>query len=262
MAQRLERAEGRANAAFVETRGRLIPESGAEWIEVAGAYAMFDGVDSPCTQTFGLGLFDEVGDPELERLENFFRERGAPVCHETSPMAGLDLVALLNARGYQPVEYSTVLCRELTGLTQAGEPSTVTTRVISPDEADLWARTSAEAWAAEEEWLGEFMLSFGRISAQCEGGHPFIADLDGEPVATGLLLIHGDVAILAGASTLPRARRRGAQGALLDARLRYAANAGCTLAMIVALPGSQSQRNAQKNGFEIAYTRVKWQLKG
>jgi hypothetical protein len=29
-----------------------------------------------------------------------------------------------------------------------------------------------------------------------------------------------------------------------------------------ALPGSQSQRNAQKNGFNIAYTRTKWQLVG
>ena len=57
LGQRLERAEGRANASFVEARARVSPATGAEWIEVAGAYAMFDGVDSPCTQTFGLGMF-------------------------------------------------------------------------------------------------------------------------------------------------------------------------------------------------------------
>jgi hypothetical protein len=27
-----------------------------------------------------------------------------------------------------------------------------------------------------------------------------------------------------------------------------------------ALPGSGSQRNAERNGFRIAYTRTKWQL--
>ena len=34
------------------------------------------------------------------------------------------------------------------------------------------------------------------------------------------------------------------------------------LAMMCALPGSQSQKNAQKNGFDIAYTRTKWHLAG
>jgi hypothetical protein len=29
--------------------------------------------------------------------------------------------------------------------------------------------------------------------------------------------------------------------------------------MMGALPGSNSQRNAERNGFQIAYTRTKWQ---
>ena len=66
------------------------------------------------------------------------------------------------------------------------------------------------------------------------------------------------VALMAGASTIPRGRRQGAQLALLDARLRHAAAKGCDLAMMCALPGSASQRNAERHGFRIAYTRVKW----
>ncbi|HEY8459957.1 MAG TPA: hypothetical protein VIM99_06220, partial [Blastocatellia bacterium] len=57
LARRLERAEGRSNVDFVEARAKLFPDSGAEWIEVAGAYAIFDGIGSPLTQTFGLGVF-------------------------------------------------------------------------------------------------------------------------------------------------------------------------------------------------------------
>jgi hypothetical protein len=61
---------------------------------------------------------------------------------------------------------------------------------------------------------------------------------------------------------MPSARRQGAQLALLEGRLRYAATQGCTIGMIVTQPGSGSQRNAERHGFRIAYTRYKWQLQG
>src|SRR5678815_3921818 len=100
LSQKLERAEARANADFVETRAKLDPSVGAAWIEVAGTYAMFDGAESPCTQTFGLGLFEEATDEHLDELEKFYVTRGAPVFHEVSPMADASLLALLNSRGY------------------------------------------------------------------------------------------------------------------------------------------------------------------
>jgi len=53
---RIERAEAAASARFVEARAQSEPSVG-QWMEIAGAYAMSDGVRSPCTQTFGLGLF-------------------------------------------------------------------------------------------------------------------------------------------------------------------------------------------------------------
>ena len=72
--------------------------------------------------------------------------------------------------------------------------------------------------------------------------------------------MHEGTALLAGASTIPGGRRQGAQNALLDARLQTAASNGCDLAMMVAAPGSASQRNAERQGFRIAYTRTKWML--
>src|SRR5262245_63706350 len=99
LSRRLERAEASSNAEFVEARARLFPESGAEWIEVAGAYAMFDGVGSPLTQTFGLGVFDPVTQADMERLEEFFKKRGAHVHHEVCPMGEPALLALLYERG-------------------------------------------------------------------------------------------------------------------------------------------------------------------
>ena len=104
------------------------------------------------------------------------------------------------------------------------------------------------------------MYGFGRVSAQCTGAFPYIAELEGKAIATGMLFIFDDVCMLAGASTIPEGRNHGAQNALLEDRLRFAASKGCKLAIMATAPGSQSQRNAQKNGFQIAYTRTKWQL--
>lgn len=262
LSQKLERAEARANADFVETRAKLDPESGAGWIDVGGAYAMFDGVESPLTQTFGLGMFDEIADAEMEKLESFFQDREAPVLHEVSPLADPTLMPLLNERGYQPIELTSVMYRTLdeTGMNLPSINPLISTRIITNTEVDLWAGTSATGWSTEDEGLADFMFKFGRISAQCDGAYPYLAELDGSVISTGMLFIYDDVCVLAGASTVPEGRNNGAQNALLDARLRFAVEKGCTLAAMGAMPGSQSQRNAQKNGFNIAYTRTKWQL--
>lgn len=262
LSRKLERTEASANAAFVDARANISPETNAEWIDVAGTYAMFDSLESPLTQTFGLGVFEEITNTELDKIEAFFKKHNAPVFHEVSPMAGLDLVALLNERNYQPIELTSVMFQEIeqkSGLNLFINPN-IKTRIIEKGEEELWARTSANGWASEAQELADFMFNFGKISAGCKGGFPFLAEINGKPISAGMLFIFNDVALLGGASTIPEGRRMGGQSALLDARLRFAKEKGCKIAMMCALPGSQSQRNAEKNGFRIAYTRTKWQL--
>lgn len=262
LSQKLERTEARSNADFVETRARLDPESGAEWMEVAGVYAMFDGVESPLTQTFGFGVFDEITEAELDTLEAFFQKHDAPVFHEVSPMADPSHMELLTRRGYAPLELTSVLIMPLDTVTEpvrAANPQ-ITTRVINRDEIDVWAHAAASGWSTEMPGMEDFMFNFCRIGAQCDGAYPYIAELDGKPISTAAFLMYDGIALLAGASTIPDGRNQGGQTALLEARLRFARESGCTLAIMGATPGSQSQINGQKNGFNIAYTRTKWQL--
>ncbi|HQZ81860.1 MAG TPA: GNAT family N-acetyltransferase [Pyrinomonadaceae bacterium] len=259
--KRLERTEARANADFVEARVRLEPESDAAWIDIAGTYAMYDGSDSPLTQTFGLGLFTDDFEKVLDQAEEFFKKRDAPVFHEVSPLADASLLGVLCDRGYRPIEWTNVMFRELAGYSQIVD-ARFKIRIVDADEGDLWAKTAAAGWATEFEGIEEFMYGIGRVSANAGGTMPFLAELEGRPVGTGALAIYDDACLLAGASTVPAARRQGAQTALLAARLNFAREQGCSLAMMGASPGSQSQKNAQKNGFSIAYTRIKWQLLG
>jgi len=258
LARRLERAEGLANARCVEARARVSPEVGAAWIEVAGALAMFDGPASPITQTFGLGLFDGADDADVARIEDFFTDRGAPAHHEVSPVAGPAIFTLLTGRGYEPFEFTSVLYRPIgeRNLDALPNPS-LRVRAIAESEAELWARTAAEGWR-ETTGPGDFMLTMGRVFAAASGSRLYVAELDGRAVAAAAMHLHDGVALMAGASTIPAARGRGAQLALLERRLGDAFANGCDLAMMGALPGSISQRNAERHGFRIAYTRLKW----
>jgi hypothetical protein len=111
LARRLERTEANANVRSIEARARLWPETGAAWIAVGGARAMFDGPASPLTQTFGLGLFDEIRPADLDSIETFFAERGAPTLHEVSPLAAAGLFSLLADRGCRPFEFTSVMFR-------------------------------------------------------------------------------------------------------------------------------------------------------
>src|SRR5271166_1551713 len=259
LSRRLERAEGFACAQFAEARRRLFPACSSAWMESAGAYVVFDGADSPLTQTFGIGLFEQLTAGSLDTIERFFLDRGAHVDHEVSPHVGVATLSLLCARHYRPIEISNVMHRpvERPAAEQDGD---IRVRVTGPEEAQLWTETCAKGWTHEHPELLDFFQQFTAISSAREQSPCFLAELDGQPGAAGSLCIHDGVALFAGAATVPEMRRRGLQAALLRERMRYAFDHGCDLAMMVAEAGSDSQRNAERKGFQIAYTRIKWRL--
>lgn len=82
-------------------------------------------------------------------------------------------------------------------------------------------------------------------------------------IAVGSIFVHGDCAGMFGGGTLPEARGRGAQSALLAARARAAQAAGCR--WLVAETGAESPgehntslHNMLRAGFEPLYERVTW----
>ena len=259
LSRRLERAEGHACAQFADTRRRLFPDSSSEWMQFSGAYAVFDGIGSPVTQTFGLGIFQELTGASLDVIERFFRDRGAQVDHEVSPHAGVAALSLLCSRRYRPIEISNVMYRPIEKPAD-NDHTDISVHVAGPEEAQVWTDTSAKGWTHEHPELLGFCLQTTAISAAREQSPCFLAEIDGQPGAAGSLCIHEGVALFSGAASIPEMRRRGLQGALLRERMRYAFEHGCDLAMMVADAGSDSQRNAERRGVQIAYTRIKWRL--
>jgi hypothetical protein len=257
LARRLELTEGRGNAAFVDALARLDPSSSPIWTTIGGTFAMFAGVGSPITQTFGLGMHAPLTPKDLDDIERFFRSRGSAVFHEVCPLAGVEVSQALAVRGYKPLEMSSVLYQPIDANTRIDANPELSVRQIGRQEAALYAKVSGQGWGENPELI-PFIEGFARLSVEC--ATCFVAERNGEPIAAAALFMHDGTALLAGASTVPAGRRQGAQNALLDTRLRTAASNGCDLAMMVAAPGSSSQRNAERQGFTIAYTRTKWTL--
>lgn len=256
-ATRLERAEAAASARFVEARARLQPSRGAVWQDIDGTWAMFDGVGSPLTQTFGLGLDRPVTEATLAALERFFLDRGADVDHEVSPLALGDALTRLTTRGYLPIELTDVLVRPLTPADDAVALSGFEVATVDAAYGPVWAEAAADGWSETPDVV-PFVRELGAIYPHVEGARCLAARAGDVIAAAGVLSVHAGVGLLAGASTRPAWRRRGAQTALLAARLRDARRQGCDLAMICARPGSDSHRNAERRGFAVAYTRIKW----
>jgi hypothetical protein len=257
LAKRLETTEGHGNAAFIDAQAKREPYSGAMRTTIAGTLVMFAGVGSPITQTFGLGMHERPAGRDIDGMERFFTSRGSAVFHEVCPHAGAGIYATLAGRGYKPIELSNVMYRAIDGDTGAAVAQRLQVRTVEVHEADWYGAIAAQGWSEMPEVV-PFIQGFARASvdvATC-----FVAEIDGHAVATAALFMHQGVALLAGASTIPGGRRKGAQLALLNARLRAAVSRGCDLAMMVAAPGSASQRNAERHGFRVAYTRTKWQL--
>jgi len=257
LARRLERTEGAICASFIAARAALEPAHGACWHDFAGTYAMYDGASSPMTQTFGLGMFEPTSPAQLDAIEAYFGSRGAATDHEVSPFAGVEVLALLVARGYQPIELSTVLVQPLTAAHVAPAAGALRVGRLAVEQRPAWIEASVAGWAADPE-TASFIRGLAKTSTSNAAMTQYLVERDGETIATGALGIHGDVALLAGASTIPSARGLGAQRMLLAARLADAHARGCTIAMMVTAPGTASQRNAERSGFAIAYTRSKW----
>jgi ribosomal protein S18 acetylase RimI-like enzyme len=91
-----------------------------------------------------------------------------------------------------------------------------------------------------------------------EGALTIVASVNGKMAAcgAGLVIPEHRVFAVCGAGTLAEFRGRGLQTALLRARLAADAAAGCEYAVVVTQAGTTSQRNCERLGFRLAYSKV------
>jgi GNAT superfamily N-acetyltransferase len=260
LARRIETAEAQAAVECAEALERFRPGSGGAVRRIAGGFAVYCGPSSPVTQAVGMGLDGPVSNEEFDRLEEFYRSRGEAVRVETAPLADASFIEQFGQRGYRVTEFSNVMARQVSSADEESGalPQGVTIEKAGKDQIETWVETVAQGFA-EQFPVSRELLEVMKMFALAPKTECYLARVDGKIAGGGTLTLHDGVAGLFGASTLPVARRRGVQTALLQRRLTRAAQAGSDLAVSLAQPGSTSQRNIVRQGFRVLYTRVKFE---
>jgi GNAT superfamily N-acetyltransferase len=272
LAKRIERVEAQLIAAAAAQAGRR--STNGFVMEIAGGVACFAEPGSPFNKVCGVG-FDGVP-ADLKRVERAFADVGATVQFEVSNLADPALVEMLTGRGYRLVSFENVLGRLVAAdeapqpageapqpADEAPKPHGVDIRRIGEDEFDTWisvttdgnAQPDVEGVPSHEEFPRDVVERAERDMAAA-GLRYYLALVDGVPAGGGSMRIAEGVAQLTGAATAPAYRRRGAQSALLQARLNDAATQGCDIATVTTQPASKSQQNAQRRDFDLLYTRA------
>jgi GNAT superfamily N-acetyltransferase len=256
VARRLEVASAWRGIEYARAVEVLSPHVQTEVEPVAGGYAIYAGPGSPVNRAAGLGLDGPVNSADLDRVEAFYRHRSATPRIDLCPLASPSLPGLLGARGYHLERFFSVLIQPLAQKRVEGEANPdVEVRIAGPEQRALWLHTVAQGFDGSDEpsptTVEMLAPNFASATATC-----FLAWLGGEPAGGGALVIHEGVAELCSASTRPAFRRHGVQAALLQSRLNAAREAQCDLAMALTSPGTASQRNVERAGFCLAYTKA------
>jgi GNAT superfamily N-acetyltransferase len=261
LAARIERAEALLMAECAEAAERR----GAKGFvrHIAGGVASFAEDDSPYNKVAGLGFGGTPTVAELDEVERAFAAHGAGTQVELAHLADPSTGALLTGRGYRLESFENVLGLALDGEYEPTAPAGIVIRPSGDDEFEDWLELMADAVAHpdtqgvpwHEEFPREVYLRAERDSASA-GVRRYAAVRAGVLAGGAGLRVSEGIAQFAGAATVPAHRRHGIQSAFLSARLADAKAAGCDVAVITTQPGSRSQQNAQRQGFDLLYTRA------
>ena len=251
LARRLEMAETLTPDRVLALR-RFTPDATSELI--AGGTAVFGGAVYPANHIVGMGLYGPVTSADVDRVEDFYRSRGVPCEVVVSPLADRSLLELLAPRGYKITEFNSVLIRRLDECELIEPADGIAIERVTAATELLWDRVIAQGFAEFGPLPDNLFAAFATLP----GSLNFLARIDGAPVGGGVGVIKREagIAALFGTATLTEFRGRGVQTALINRRLWEAAQAGAEYAVVSTLPGSGSQRNMERRGFRVAYTKV------
>ncbi len=263
---RLEQAAAALGYDAIQVHRGLFPSSAAEGFPAGSGVAVFLNEESPLTQVRGAGMVEF----SLDDVEQFYAERMAPVTFTLTPFADAALYTKLTRSGYEFGTFENTLVRAVSDADIVPEPENDPDVVIAGDPVE-WSQMMAESFFGAVTAMGRdlgqtlFALPTCRnliIRARAEpadGAEPVNRSelaARAEPAAGAQLDIRDGLGIFQCDGTLPRFRGEGLQTMLIRARLSIAALAGCDLVTADTAPGSQSQRNYERLGFRVVYTKV------
>jgi GNAT superfamily N-acetyltransferase len=254
LVRRVERVGAAFMLAWLDgARQRPGNPSGIELAPFGGAVAASSSAAPELD--FANRVYGPLAAADVPALARHYRERGIRPWFELVPDVDTEeLTAALTAVGAAQFGFH----GQFVGRVEPRRrPSAVVVREIGDPEAERFSRILLRGHELPAAALPEAIAN-QRHWASIPGVRLFLADLDGAPVGAGALLVRDGMGYLANAATLPSGRRRGAQTALIDARITAAADEGCELVASLATFGSTSAANLQRAGLVVACTLAAW----
>jgi GNAT superfamily N-acetyltransferase len=228
--------------------------TGAELTRFGGAVASVDPTRPELdfvNRVYGLWPEDAH---HVDDIAALYRRHGVRGWLELAPCERFDHLAVPLAKlgaahvGFHTVLHGAASAKPAAGveIARAADPELFADLLLRghgvPAGARVRDRASVARWAELDAW---------RL---------YVARIDGAPAGAALLSLDDDVGYLANASTLPEYRGRGVQTALIARRIVDAAAAGCDSVCSGAAFGSPSQRNLERAGLRVAYTKAVWRF--
>jgi ribosomal protein S18 acetylase RimI-like enzyme len=256
LARRFEACEEMPQVFYAREFQRTRPAIGAAEEEICGGHMIFAGLGSPIGRSTGAGFDRQFTPEDLDRVEQFYRSHHAPSQVDLCPLHEPAVFEMFKERGYGIAELNNVLYRRLNREERFAVPPGFEIRRGIREEAEVASAIVERAFfpdGAPEAFQGLLTPLY-----QMEGAVTFVASIEGKMAAcgAGLVIPQHRVFAVCGAGTLAEFRGRGLQTALLRARLAAAAEAGCEYAVVVTQGGTPSQRNCERLGFRVAYSKV------
>lgn len=258
LARRMEASEDEAQLAIAAVLQETQPEIGAAVLAIGDGHAAFAGKNSPVGRTIGFGFANPVTASDIDAVESFYASKGVPAQFDVTPLQHESLTALLHQRGYSMSELNNVMARRI-GPTDSWDEHAkgIEFRDCARGEGELWTNTMLRGFFPDgpipEGWDKLLMpMAIAPISL------PMIAWDGDKPAAAagGILCREWRLMMLGGTSTLKEYRGRGIQTAAIGRRLNIGVREGCDLAVVVTRSGTTSQRNAERMGFTLAYSKA------
>lgn len=258
LAARLESLAAAEMRRFAQTARDMGLGVNPAWLDISGGVAAYLSPDSPVNRAMGLGFAGHVDHAQIEQIERFFLDRGARPVMGVCPLADPTLLTHLSERGWLAEGFENVLVREVTpGEARSYAPSAgiEVREVLTQDDRERWKLAAASGFSWPLPPL-DAQLDLGAIVVRRPGTRLFLAFVNSRVAGTAELFIEDRVAWFSADSTLAQFRGKGVQRALQAHRLVLSAAAGCEIAVSEAAPGSGSQRNMERAGFRVVYSRL------
>jgi hypothetical protein len=232
-------------AAPDELRARLA----LGWWEVDGALMMrVERIhDNWHNRVLGFCMQKPASRRALEQMVASYRAAGCRQfsVHVAPGAQPAELPSWLAELGLAPTARMAKLVRPPGGAVEVSTKLRVA--AVEARDAAAFGRVSCAGWELPPPLAGWAAALVGR-----DRWRAYLAWDGGEPVAAALLFVDGDLAWMGGMCTLAAHRGRGAQQALIAARI---AEAGAHTLVTETLEDNQSFRNCLKLGFQRAYVR-------